>query len=165
MVFGLSGFLALERPPGASTFPPTEVNGPVRPAVSTSAEYLAKALDLSPHRGAHAGAIGHVQGEPPPIPLNFDRFHQPCLLTWRVLCLEAGIGADCGPCTTWRSFNLSCRQHGFSSLRLTGGATAGRLFALPAVPSPDWVFAWPQVRDPRGSAAACSRQAFRTPPL
>ena len=36
---------------------------------------LAKAVDVSPHLGAKVSVS--------PRPLNFDRFHQPCLFRWR----------------------------------------------------------------------------------
>ena len=36
----------------------------------------------------HLGADGLVQGELPPISLNFVRFHQPCLSPWHVPFVE-----------------------------------------------------------------------------
>ena len=57
-----------------------------------------------------------------PSHLNFDRFHQPCLLPWRTpYCHRntagcwAGIGKDCRLHTTWRPLTLF-GQPGSSSL-------------------------------------------------
>ena len=40
----------------------------------------------------HSGADGLVQGELPPIHLNIDRFHEPCLLPWRTPLLPPKHG-------------------------------------------------------------------------
>ena len=51
----------------------------------------------------HLEADGLVQDELPPTPLNFDRFHQPCLLPGRT----PGKVRTVRPRTTWRPLTLS----------------------------------------------------------
>ena len=54
-----------------------------------------------------------------PSHLNFDPFHQPCLLRWLTLYCRrlrlawAGIGEDCRPRTTWR-FSVSTITDGLA---------------------------------------------------
>ena len=103
--------------------------------------------------------------------MNFDRFHQPCLLPWRTPLLPpitagcwAGIGEDCRPRTTWRPLTLAGSPV-LPPLRLTGGiATPTRRYhgrtllrhsSHACATQTKKVFAHTQVRDPRVSAAAC----------
>ena len=102
--------------------------------------------------------------------LNVDRSQQACLLPWRtphcrrLRLAWAGIGEDCRPRTTRRPLALAGRPV-LPPLRLTGGIATptgryhGRTLIRPSLPcvchpEKKKVFAH-QVRDPRGSAAAC----------
>ena len=97
-----------------------------------------------------------------PPHLNVDRFHQPCLLPWRVPLLPpihgwllGRTGEDCRPRVTRGIATPTRRYH-------------GRMLIHPStcVCHPGQkVFAHTQVRDPRESAAACCTPALRTPSL
>ena len=72
-----------------------------------------------------------------PPHLNFDRFHQPCLLPGRT----SRIGEDCRPLTTWRPLTLT-GSPALPPLRLTGvflprptGRYHGRMLIHPSPPA------------------------------
>ena len=83
-----------------------------------------------------------------PSHLNFDSFHQPCLLPWRTpYCHRntawAGVGEDCRPRTTWRPLALfgqpgspSFATHWRFLPRRLDGTTAGCQFILPPLRVP-----------------------------
>ena len=113
-----------------------------------------------------------------PSHLNFDRFHQPCLLPGRAPCCHrntadcwAGIGEDCRPRTTWQPLTIAGSTV-FPPVRLTGGfchadwtVPRQEVNSSPSsVPPRDKrVLAHTQVRDPHESATACSAHALGTP--
>ena len=116
-----------------------------------------------------------------PPHLNFDRFHQPCLLPWRVPLLPPIHGWLLGR-DMW---SLSVSPYHVATTypflgspvlppsRLTGGIATptrryhGRMLIHPSSPAcatpAAKVIAHTQVRDPRESAAACYGHALGTP--
>ena len=115
---------------------------------------FAKALSVSPHSGADGLAHGWAVAQP----LNFDRFHQPCLLPYALAATEngwlwgrdkRGLSSPFHVATTY-----PCGQPGLP-LRLGAsnwrylprrldGTTAARYFALPSLrvpPRHQWVLA------------------------
>ena len=114
-----------------------------------------------------------------PPHLNVDRFHQPCLLPWRVPLLPPIHGwLGQGQVRTVVPVPRSDHSPFLGSpvlppSRLTGSIATptrryhGRMLihpSLPACATPhEKVTAHTQVRDPRESAAACLRPALGTP--
>ena len=103
-----------------------------------------------------------------PSHLNFDRFHQPCLLAGRT----SRIGEDCRPRTTWRPLTLWEQPVFLLCVSLEVLTTParrchGRMLIHPSSlhvpPRTRRVFAHTQVRDPRECAAASCGHALGTP--
>ena len=96
----------------------------------------------------HSEADGLVQGDHGgPVPLNFDRSHQPCLLPWRTPLLPPkhgwlGQGQVSAVVPVPRGDHLPLRAARFSSLvRLTGGIATpsrryhGKMLIRPSLPA------------------------------
>ena len=117
---------------------------------------LAKAFDVSPHPEAD----GLVQDELPPYFLILTVFTS--LACFLGTFQDRGLSSPYHVATTY-----PCAQPSLPSLRPTGGThnadktvprqgVHSRFLPSPACATPHKVLAHTQVRDPRGSAAACS---------